>query len=114
MIRGLFRAPDARSGLHRSGVDGTDMLSAGSKRGRRGVSGKTDARLTSAEVFRRTRRGSPPMRFLKLDLNGAPAVELPLHRQMTVVSADDEAERRRLAEALAGRAGGVVWAFDDE
>ena len=55
------------------------------------------------------------MRFIKLELTGAPTVELPLHRQMTVVGADGEAERLRLAEALAGRArDGVVWAFDDE
>ena len=54
------------------------------------------------------------MRFLKLDLNGAPAVALSLHRRMTVVRAGDEEERRRLAEALAGLAEGVVWAFDDE
>ena len=55
------------------------------------------------------------MRFKKLELTGAPAVELPLHRGMTVVGADGEAERCRLAEALAGRArDGVVWAFDDE
>lgn len=55
------------------------------------------------------------MRFKKLELTGAPAVELPLRRGMTVVGADGEAERRRLAESLAGRArDGVVWAFDDE
>lgn len=55
------------------------------------------------------------MRFAKLELAGAAAVELPLHRRMTVVGVDGEAERVRLAEALAGRArDGVVWAFDDE
>jgi hypothetical protein len=54
------------------------------------------------------------MRFTKLELAGEPNAELPLHRRMTVVRAEGEAERRRLAEALAGRAGGVVWAFDDE
>ena len=55
------------------------------------------------------------MRFTKLELTAAPSVELPLHRRMTVVGADGEADRRRLAEALAGRArDGVVWAFDDE
>ncbi len=54
------------------------------------------------------------MRFTKLELIGAPNAELPLHRRMTVVRAEGEAERRRLAEALAGRAEGVVWAFDDE
>jgi len=54
------------------------------------------------------------MRFLKLVLPGAPDVELPLHHRMTVVRADDEAQRRSLGEALAGRAGGVVWAFDEE
>jgi hypothetical protein len=55
------------------------------------------------------------MRFIKLELAGAPAVELPLHRRMTVVGAAGDAERLRLAEALSGRArDGVVWAFDDE
>lgn len=55
------------------------------------------------------------MRFKKLELTGAPAVELPLHRRMTVVGADGTAERLRLAEALAGQArDGVLWAFDDE
>lgn len=55
------------------------------------------------------------MRFAKLELAGAPPVELPLHRRMTVVGGASEAERVRLAEALAGRArDGVVWAFDDE
>ena len=54
------------------------------------------------------------MRFTKLEVDGEPKAELPLHRRMTVVGADGEVERRRLAEALAGRAGGMVWAFDDE
>ena len=39
------------------------------------------------------------MRFTKLELTAAPSVELPLHRRMTVVGTDDEADRRRLAEA---------------
>jgi hypothetical protein len=54
------------------------------------------------------------MRFLKLELPGAPNVEVLLHHRMTVVDAGDEAERHRLGEALAGRGGGVVWAFDEE